>query len=111
MKKRYARLRGLLQAYGYDRPATAELLGISEGCLSRKMNAVAQWKSDEMYRIMDAIHQPYEKLHEIFPMNGVDAYRETEDELQKRRMENILGIRISDEQADKLERAIKMARQ
>ena len=75
------------------------------------MNAVAQWKSDEMYRIMDAIHQPYEKLHEIFPMNGVDVYRETEDELQKRRMENILGIRISDEQADKLERAIKMARQ
>lgn len=66
-KKPHALLRGEMQKYGITGRFLSAILGITPPTFSRKMTGKAPWSSFEMYKIMECIDQPINRLHELFP--------------------------------------------
>jgi hypothetical protein len=71
MARPYAVLRGLMAANDYSQPQLARKLEISTGCLSRKMNGRAPFTLEEGYATLFLFNEPIERLHEVFPPNGI----------------------------------------
>jgi len=71
MPRAYQKMRGYLQAEGYEQTDVAEELGRSITYVSNRYTGKEPWNQDEMYKIMDLIKQPYDRLHEIFPKGGI----------------------------------------
>jgi transcriptional regulator with XRE-family HTH domain len=69
--KRFKALRGAMIAKGIDQRYLAELLGRGECYISHRMTGKAEWSMNEMYQIMDILDMPYERLHEMFPKDGI----------------------------------------
>lgn len=70
--KRYKRLREGLKARGIDQLFLAQKLGRSISYVSSRFRGVDGWTSREMYQIMEWIGEPEERLHVIFPPDGID---------------------------------------
>lgn len=66
----FRKLRAILFEMEIDQSYLAEKLGISQQCVSHRLTGRYPWKLNEMYAVMDLIHEPYEKLHEYFPKDG-----------------------------------------
>lgn len=71
MKKTYVRLKGLLKSFGFEQSDVAKLLDTSVSSVSRRYRAVEPWDIDQIYKLMDAIHEPYENISEFFPRGGI----------------------------------------
>ena len=48
----------------------AEILHKSEAYISERMTGKRPWGQDDQYAIMDALQEPYERLHIVFPPGG-----------------------------------------
>jgi hypothetical protein len=68
----YKIVRNLMREYDYTGPTLAAELGISVVTLSHRLNGKYPWTSDEMYKFMELTEQPFHRMHEIFPRNGIN---------------------------------------
>lgn len=50
----------------------AELWGCSPMHVSVLLNGKSSFRQSVQYRTMDALHWPYEKMHILFPKDGID---------------------------------------
>jgi len=71
--RRYNYLQQKMAEYGIDRPYLAEQLECSPSCIGRRFMAYPRctWTSEEQYKIMDMINEPYSRLHIVFPKDGI----------------------------------------
>ena len=70
--KRFSRLQAELTAYGLDRDYIAKLLGHrGRAYVDRRMCGICPWDLADMDKLMDLIHWPREKMHELFPRDGL----------------------------------------
>ena len=74
--RRYQRLRSKLKARGIDQAYLAQKLGRSLSYVSSRFRGVDGWTSREMYLMLDWIGEPEERLHVIFPPDGIDKREE-----------------------------------
>jgi transposase len=72
MAKPFNKLRAAFRENDLTQADVATESGIDVPGLSRRLNCKMEWRLDEMYIIMDLIHQPYHRLHEYFPRNGIN---------------------------------------
>lgn len=72
MARPFCKLRGAFSEYGMTLADVALETGIDVPGLSRRLNCKTAWRLDEMYTIMDLIHQPYHRIHEYFPRDGIN---------------------------------------
>lgn len=72
MARPYKKLRDLLHESDITFQILAGEIGISVAALSMKMNAKPghSWKENEMWAVMDFLHIPDNRFHEIFPRKG-----------------------------------------
>ena len=71
--KRFKRLRGELCALDIDSEYLAKLLGVDNRFYTdRRLRAEYPWDLTEMYKIMDILRWPHERMHELFPKDGMD---------------------------------------
>lgn len=68
----FKRLRCEFRAYGLRSSDVARLIGSGTDYVSRCLNGKAFWKMDEMYKILEAIGEKPESLHQVFPKGGID---------------------------------------
>lgn len=71
-KSKFRKLRALMLNAGFDNSSLGELLGRAASHISRCLNAKSQWKLDEVYKILEAVGEKPENIHEIFPKDGID---------------------------------------
>jgi hypothetical protein len=71
-KPRFRKLRALLRNADIEHSYLAEIIGRSPGHVSSCLNGKAQWKLDEVYKILDVLGEKPENMHKIFPKDGVD---------------------------------------
>jgi len=69
----FRKLRGKLKELDVDQKYLAKLFDLSQSSVSHRLTSLTPWTLDEMYFVMDLIHEPYEKLHEYFPKGGRTA--------------------------------------
>ena len=69
-KRLYSRLRSRMNEYGMDHAYFAKKINISTATLSKRMNARQPWLITEIYRSMDVLQIPYDRMHEYFPKDG-----------------------------------------
>jgi hypothetical protein len=70
--EKFRRLQAELMALGIDRPYLARLMKHrNRDCIDQRMAGNVQWSLCEMYALMDLIHWPYDRMHELFPKDGV----------------------------------------
>jgi hypothetical protein len=67
MTPAYSRLKAELRANNIDLPYLAELLDRSRSYVAMRTSGARAWDLDDMYKIMEIIGWPAEKLHEVFP--------------------------------------------
>ena len=73
MARPYKLLRDLLHECEITNEMLATELGIrSPATVSRKLNDHSSWTLDEMYRILEVLGESPERLHIIFPKNGIN---------------------------------------
>lgn len=72
MKQKYAKLRGALKSLGIEQIDVAEALGRSTCYVSHRYTGREPWKQDEMYKMMELINEPVERIHEFFPPDGIE---------------------------------------
>jgi hypothetical protein len=71
MARPYATLRGQLVAHDLQQTDLARKLLISSRTATRKLCGHYPWTLDEMYDIMGLLEWPYDRMHELFPRNGI----------------------------------------
>lgn len=69
--RRFVEVRSLMTLNDMTQPDVAKTLGISPSHLSRKMVGDRPFDLDEMYTILDLFQVPHERLHIVFPKNGL----------------------------------------
>jgi hypothetical protein len=67
----FRKLRGRLRELDIGQEYLADKLGVCLMSISRSFTGKRPWTLTEMYAIIELINEPYEKLHEYFPKNGV----------------------------------------
>ena len=72
MKQKYAKLRGALKSHGIEQIDVAEALERSVCYVSHRYTGREPWKQDEMYKMMELINEPFERIHEFFPPGGIE---------------------------------------
>ena len=72
MSRPYRKLRFLLNEAEIDLQTLADELQIGRDTASKKLNCHSPWTCDQMYRILDMLGEPENRLHEIFPRNGIN---------------------------------------
>ena len=70
MARPYSKLRGLMQEHGDTQEDVARFLKLGVPTVSLRMCGKLDWRSSEMYALMDRYHAPYSSLHEVFPPGG-----------------------------------------
>lgn len=70
MARPYAKLRGLMVSNGDTARDLARLLLVSPTTIGERLNNKQDWKLGEMYAILIRYRVPFDRLNEIFPMNG-----------------------------------------
>lgn len=71
MSRKFTRLQAELNAADLDRPYLARLLKRgSRSYVDQRMSGRAGWTLEEMYTLMDLLHWPYDRMHELFPKDG-----------------------------------------
>ncbi len=69
---KFRRLQAELMAKGIDRPYLSRLLRRrSRGYVDERMAGRVGWTLDEMYTLMDILNWPYDRMHELFPKDGI----------------------------------------
>ena len=77
MSKPFRALRAEMVRAGFNQQAyLAEQMGKSKGYVSARMTGKKDWTQGDQYWLMDELHIPYERMHEVFPPHG----REVRDE-------------------------------
>jgi hypothetical protein len=72
--RKFRRLQAELLAIGIDRPYLARLLKRrSRSFVDERMAGRVAWTLNEMYQLMDLLHWPYDRMHELFPRDGIAA--------------------------------------
>lgn len=66
----FRKLRGKIVAVGIDQIYLGEKLGLCESSVSARMTGKIDWRLNEMYAVLDLIHEPPETLNVYFPRNG-----------------------------------------
>lgn len=69
----YTELRKVCNKRGITQDDIAKCLGISRGGVSLKINGKSAWDQNEMYALLDMIHEPHRKMHLYFPPGGMWA--------------------------------------
>ena len=70
MRKAYPILRGCLAKEGIGQSYLCELMGKSQGYITRRITGKKPWSQDDQYFLMDLCHIPYEQMHLVFPKRG-----------------------------------------
>ena len=72
MARPHKKLRDTIRECDLTFAMLADAIGISLAAFSLKINAKPghAWKQDEMWAIMDYLHIPDNRFHEIFPRKG-----------------------------------------
>lgn len=67
----YSKLIGRMAEKGCTRERTAKELGISVVTLRQKLSGSSDWKSSEIYRLIELLVIPYEEIYDYFfaPLN------------------------------------------
>lgn len=71
MRRPYATLRGLLVTHDLKQVDIARKLLVSPRHVNSKMCGHVPWTLDEMYTLMDLLGWPYDRMHELFPKDGI----------------------------------------
>ena len=72
----YRYLRQRLRELGVDVSYLSQLLGFSSPTsASDRLSGRANWRQSEMYRVLEIIREPPERLHIVFPPDGVEFRR------------------------------------
>lgn len=76
---KYRYLRFLASQKGYKTTAgLADVIGMSTETLRTRLNdgtakGASRWRLDEVYRVMDILHEPLENIQLVFPRDGRDS--------------------------------------
>ncbi len=73
----FLKLRGKMKELDIDQAYLAKKIGLCEVSISLRMNRKREWTLTEIYAVMDLIHEPYERLSEFFPKDGVAVSKKT----------------------------------
>ena len=72
--RKFRRLQAELAAADLDRPYLARLLGYtSRAYIDKRMCGLVEWSLSDMYALMDLLRWPYDRMHELFPKDGIAA--------------------------------------
>lgn len=71
MKRPYSVLRGQMVVQELTQDDLARKLLVTRTTISNKLCGVHSWTQTEMYIIMDLLRWPYERMHELFPKDGI----------------------------------------
>ncbi len=75
-QQRFSLLRTLLREQGLEHEYVAEMIGCSKTYFSYKICAKVPFDQQEQYIIMDLVHWPHERMHELFPKDGLGTVRD-----------------------------------
>lgn len=64
--KPYAQLKRELKYRGIDTPYLAQKLGLKPTAAYDRLSGRTQWRLWEMYKVLDLINMPPDRLHELF---------------------------------------------
>lgn len=70
MKRPYSELRVCMFAKGILQRDLCTMLGRKQSYITKRMTGQASWEQDEMYKLLDVLDVPYDRLHEMFPPHG-----------------------------------------
>lgn len=70
---RFNYLRRRLSAHGIDITYLCELLGREYSYTNDRLRGYAPWSQKDQYIIMEAVNEPAENLHLMFPKDGIDS--------------------------------------
>ena len=71
MIRKFRVLRGQMAAEGLTQADVARKLLVSPDTISNKMRGIYSWTQTEMYTLMDILNWPYDRMHELFPKDGI----------------------------------------
>ena len=77
MARPHKKLRDILHQQEITMEVLAGEIGIATCTMSQKMNSHHPWTAEEMWKIMDILGIPDNRLHEIFPRKGRDELEAT----------------------------------
>ena len=69
----YRYLHGRLWRLGIRQSDLGKILGICASSISHRMTGRTPWTIDEMYKILNLLDEPPDKLHVYFPSTGGGA--------------------------------------
>jgi len=70
MIRAYREYKHALDNQGKNQDDLAVFLNLSTIAIRQKLNLKRPWKDHEMYKALEFIHEPDEKLAKYFPRNG-----------------------------------------
>jgi transcriptional regulator with XRE-family HTH domain len=71
MIRKFRVLRVQMAAEGLTQADIARKLLVSLATISNKMRGIYPWTLTEMYTLMDLLGWPYDRMHELFPKDGI----------------------------------------
>lgn len=72
MAKPFKALRDLMHIEEVTQADLSKLLLLSHASVSSRMMAKQPWTLEECYAILEYLHQPAHRLHELFPRGGIN---------------------------------------
>lgn len=70
MARPFHQLRVEMHSQDVDTEYMGRKLLLDRKCISNRLCARTPWRINEMYAVMDMLHWPYERMHELFPKDG-----------------------------------------
>lgn len=67
MLKKYIRLKAAMIEQDIDEKYLNRMLNRGASYISKKLNDKASWRLDDVYKICDILHIPYDEIHLYFP--------------------------------------------
>ena len=67
MLKKYTRLKVAMIEHDIDENHLNRMLNRGHAYVSNKLNDRASWRLDDVYKICDILHIPYDEIHLYFP--------------------------------------------
>ena len=69
----YFELRKAFKALGITQADIAKRIGKGTSYVTNRLAGTEPWTQNEMFSLLDMIHEPYRKMHVYFPRGGVWA--------------------------------------